>query len=183
MIILYLFGVLLACIFIWKSSGYFEEATEWIGRNLTDGVKGASLNAIASSMPELLTGFIFLFYLHGSDGYAGIIGTTAGSAVFNSLIIPGAVILMVTIWMGIKAIKISRKVAMRDGLFLLLAELVLIFVISSNKITWKEGALLVLLYLVYVFIMFKGMSKKNNTSEESKAEEDYSVSGKKLGNI
>lgn len=79
MLILYFVGVILTCVAIWKLSSYFEEATAWIGRNMKDGVKGASINAMASSTPELLTGFIFLFFLHGSDGYSGTIGTTAGS--------------------------------------------------------------------------------------------------------
>lgn len=159
---------------IWKSSEYFERSTEWIGRNLTDGVKGASLNAIASSMPELLTGFIFLFFIHGSDGYSGTIGTTAGSAVFNSLIIPGIIILMVTVFMHIKQIQISRKVVTRDGLFLLLSELILIFIISTNTITWVEGMALVLLYAVYIFILFY---KKKQTPPT--LQKNYSVVGKK----
>lgn len=164
MIILYIIGVVAMCLMIWKSSEYFEEATEWIGRNLTDGVKGASLNAIASSMPELMTGFIFLFFIHGSDGYSGTIGTTAGSAVFNSLIIPAVIILLVTVFMHIKQIKISRKVVTRDGLFLLLAELILIFIISTDTISWIEGFSLVLLYVAYIFILFY-KNKKNETTK------------------
>lgn len=146
--------VILSCLVIWKASDYFEEATEWIGRNLSDGVKGASLNAIASSMPELFTSFIFLFFLGNADGYSGTIGTTAGSAVFNSLVIPGLVILAVTMFFGVKNISISKKIVMRDGLFLLFSEIVLIFIISSNVITWVEGAVLVLLYVAYLFILF-----------------------------
>lgn len=172
---LYLFGIIIACIGIWKASDYFEMSTEWIGRNLTDGAKGASLNAIASSMPELLTGFIFLFYLHGSDGYAGTIGTTAGSAVFNSLIIPGLVILIVTIFMHVRSIKISRKVVTRDGLFLLLAEILLIVVISTNRISWIEGLALIVLYIIYGIIIYK-----SQTGEvEIKSSSEYEVTGKK----
>lgn len=178
MLTVYFIGVIVTMLAIWKLSDYFENATEWIGRNLTDGVKGASLNAIASSMPELLTGFIFLFFLHGSDGYSGTIGTTAGSAVFNSLIIPGIVILLVTLFMHVKHIQVSRKVVTRDGFFLLFAEIVLIFVISTNRITWLEGGLLVLLYIVYIGFMFwKKTPAMDNVEEYS--EDDFAVTGKK----
>lgn len=176
MIAIYILGVLISCLLIWKSSDYFEGSTEWIGRNLTDGVKGASINAIASSMPELFTSFIFLFFLHGSDGYSGTIGTTAGSAVFNSLIIPGAVILMVTIYMGVKHVEISKKVVTRDGLFLLLAELILIFIISTNVITWVEGLVLMMLYGAYIFILFY---KRKHEPIDSKLHSEYSVTGSK----
>lgn len=46
MLLLYFLGVVIAMILIWKLSDYFETATEYIGRNLSNGVKGASLNAI-----------------------------------------------------------------------------------------------------------------------------------------
>lgn len=176
MIILYFIGVVAMCFMIWKSSEYFEESTAWIGRNLTDGVKGASINAIASSLPELMTGFIFLFFIHGSDGYSGTIGTTAGSAVFNSLVIPAAIILLVTGFLHIKEIKVSRKVVTRDGLFLLLAELILIFIIKTDTISWVEGASLVLLYVAYIIVMFY-KRKESVTMEDYEAE--YSVTGGK----
>ncbi len=176
MVILYILGVVIACIVIWKSSEYFEDATEWIGRNLTNGVKGASLNAIASSMPELMTGFIFLFFIHGSDGYSGTIGTTAGSAVFNSLIIPAVIILVVTMFMHVRQIKVSRKVVTRDGLFLLLAELVLIFIISTNTISWIEGLALVLLYVAYIIILFYN---NNTTTAPQLPANNYTVTGNK----
>lgn len=179
MVFLYLLGIVITCVVIWKASDYFEESTEWIGRNLTEGVRGASLNAIASSMPELLTGFIFLFFLHGSDGYAGTIGTTAGSAVFNSLIIPGVILLMVTIFMHIKEIKISKKVASRDGLFLLFAEIALIVVISTNKIGWKEGFILIAIYALYVVILFKNQKMKDSGEGRGIEINSYSVTGRK----
>ena len=168
MIFLYLLGVILAGYFIWYGSGKFETATDYLGRNLSDGVKGASLNAIASSMPELLTGFVFLFFLHGSDGYSGTIGTTAGSAVFNSLLIPSLVILTVTLFGTIKSIRVSNKVIFRDGIFLLLAEIALIAVISTNRIGVIEGWILVGIYAIYFAYMFITMSKKKQVKEERK---------------
>ncbi len=176
MIYLLFIGIVVACIVIWKSSDFFEQATDRLGRNMSDGVKGASLNAIASSMPELLTGFLFLFVLKGSDGYAGTIGTTAGSAVFNSLIIPSLVILMVTGFGIAKSISVSKKVINRDGIFLLLSEIVLIFVISTNRISYKEGVFLILIYIVYFIYMFVTMKKKDKAPVMAEEPEEGELS-------
>jgi len=86
------FLITFCCIIIWRASDGFEAASEYLGRNLTDGVRGATINAIGSSMPELFTTFWFLFGMMDRDGFAGGIGTTAGSAIFNGMIIPAVVI-------------------------------------------------------------------------------------------
>ena len=53
--------VMIVCSYIIaKSCDVFEAATDCLGSNLSDGVKGATLNAIGSSMPELLTTVFFL---------------------------------------------------------------------------------------------------------------------------
>ena len=78
--------ILISCLIIWRACDGFEAASEYIGRNLSDGVRGATINAIGSSIPELLTTMFFLLILHDKDGFAGGIGTTAGSAIFNGMI-------------------------------------------------------------------------------------------------
>ena len=45
--------IVLTSIVIWKSSDGFDVASSYLGRNLSNGVKGATINAISSSMPEL----------------------------------------------------------------------------------------------------------------------------------
>ena len=64
-IILPLLLVLLSSLIIWRASDAFETASDYLGRNLSDGVKGATINAIASSMPELFTSIFFLFVFLG----------------------------------------------------------------------------------------------------------------------
>ena len=114
-IIIPLVLVLISSLIIWRASDAFETASDYLGRNLSDGVKGATINAIASSMPELFTSMFFLFVLRDVDGFSGGIGTTAGSAIFNSMIIPSMAILAV-IYSGVtNKIKVSRKVLNRDG--------------------------------------------------------------------
>ena len=98
------------CIIIWRASDGFEAASEYLGRNLKDGVRGATINAIGSSMPELFTTFWFLFVLHDKDGFASGIGTTAGSAIFNGMIIPAIVILAVIGYGLAKRVTVSKKV-------------------------------------------------------------------------
>jgi cation:H+ antiporter len=158
MTLLYLAVVVVCCFGIWKVSDVFEDATEYLGRNMSNGVRGASLNAIGSSMPELITSFIFLFFLTGSEGYAGTIGTTAGSAVFNTLLIPALVILAVFIFGMVnrrEGVTLNPKVVRRDGIFLLIAEMALILVIASNTITWIDGAILLVIYVVYAVVLFR----------------------------
>ena len=76
------------CLVIWKACDGFETSSEYLGRNLTDGVRGATINAISSSMPELFSTIFFLICLKDTEGFSGGIGTTAGSAIFNAMIIP-----------------------------------------------------------------------------------------------
>ena len=147
--------LLLAMVVIWRASDGFETASEYLGRNLTDGVRGATINAIGSSMPELFTTFFGLLLLQNTDNFAFGIGTTAGSAVFNAMIIPAVVILAVIgSGMALK-VNVSRKVILRDGLSLLAAEL--IFVVSGSRLDWWHGAILMATYGAYVVIMFRTM--------------------------
>lgn len=177
MILTSLLIILICCLVIWKASDGFEVASEYIGRNLSDGVRGATINAIGSSMPELLTTLFFLFILKDKDGFAGGIGTTAGSAIFNGMIIPAAVILVV-ILIGVKSkIEVSRKIILRDGIALLLCEIVLIYLIGGNTLTWIHGFVLMLLYFAYAAFMFLTMKtkQKNEIDEELELVDDEAI--------
>jgi Ca2+/Na+ antiporter len=162
--------IALCCLIIWKASDGFETASEYLGRNLSDGVRGATINAIGSSMPELFTTLFFLFILKDKDGFAGGIGTTAGSAIFNGMIIPAVVILVVLFKRLNSSVKVSRKVLMRDGISLLICEFILIFLLGGNTLTWIHGLVLMLLYAAYVFFMLYTMKPsigENNEIEEN----------------
>ena len=101
--------IILTSVIIWKSSDGFDKASTYLGRNLSDGVKGATINAISSSMPELLTTIFFLIFLKDAEGFSGGIGTVAGSGVFNAMIIP-ALSIMVVYFYGIsKSVTISKR--------------------------------------------------------------------------
>ncbi|MGB0930532.1 MAG: sodium:calcium antiporter [Chitinophagales bacterium] len=158
-IALYLFIIVVCCVIIWRSSDGFEAASQYLGRNLSDGVRGATINAIGSSMPELFTTLWFLFVLEHKDGFSGGIGTTAGSAIFNGMIIPAIVILAVVGYGITKSIRVSKKVILRDGLSLIIAEILLILIISGSTLYWWHGLLLMAIYGVYVFFMLQTMTK------------------------
>lgn len=151
--------IILTCVIIWRASDGFETASEYLGRNLSEGVRGATINAIGSSMPELLTTIFFLFVLQDKDGFAGGIGTTAGSAVFNGVIIPALVILVVVGYGIAKGVKVSRKVVLRDGISLILAEILLILFIGGSTLDWWQGLILMLIYGVYMTYMLVSMKR------------------------
>jgi len=160
-IYLLFFYVILTGIIIWRASDGFEAAASYLGRHMTEGVKGATINAVASSMPELLTTFFFLFYLGDEDGFSGGIGTTAGSAIFNGMIIP-AVVIFVVVYSGVaKRVYVSRKVVLRDGIALILAEIILITMISGDSLHWGHGLVLMLVYAVYAIYTLASMKKKD----------------------
>lgn len=159
-IIIPLFLIILTSIIIWKSSDGFDIASSYLGRNLSDGVKGATINAISSSMPELLTTIFFLVFLKDAKGFSGGIGTVAGSAVFNAIIIPAFSVLVVYYYKISKSIKVSKNVIFRDSISLLLAQITLILIIYFEMLNWMGGLILVLLYSFYVFYMFLKMEKR-----------------------
>lgn len=163
--------MLLSTILIAKACDGFEVAADYLGRNMSEGVKGASINAIGSSMPELFATFVFLFWFYDTSGFAGGIGTTAGSAVFNTMIIPAVSILTAIKIFNIAAINVSKKVILRDGLMLIAAEFVLIVTIGET-LKWQHGMMLMLLYIGYAGYMFISMKKNPEYADDSDEKED-----------
>jgi len=135
-------------------------------------VKGATLNAIGSSMPELLTTVFFLVFATeehlGRDLAAGVGGNT-GSAIYNSIIIPMLVILVVIVGSK-KEVRFKKKVIRRDGLFLIAAEILLLVLLSSKYLTFWHGLVFVLFYLIYLFYTLFSSSKNHNKKKDYKDE-------------
>src|SRR6056297_2179737 len=151
---------------IWKSTDSFETAADYLGRNMSHGVKGATLNAVASSMPEFLTTMFFLFYIKDegafADSFSGGLGVVSGSAIFNILIIPVAVIFLGAPARSRTPLKINRRIFRRDGLFLIFSNIILIVLISKPHLTWIDGFILVVIYLAYLFLLRKGLGFTRN---------------------
>ena len=175
---------------IWKSGEGFETASDYLGRNLSDGVKGATINAVGSSLPELLTTIFFLFILRNAEGFAAGLGTTAGSAVFNAVIIPFIVVIAVFIKFKKKEITISRKVIIRDGIALIIVNIILLIVVkskfngnSSYSLTWIEGATLMVFYLFYLAYLFIKMDKSGVKLDSVAIEDSKIVPGRRKRDI
>ncbi len=138
----------ISCIIIWRSSHGFEIASDFLGRRLPAGIKGATLNAVASSMPEFLTTMFFLFYLRDADGFSGGLGVTSGSALFNLLIIPALVVLMLFKCEKGRCVELNKKVLLREGSVLLISQLIFVSFLFSGELLAKHGLILVLVYLL-----------------------------------
>lgn len=168
--------ITICCIVIWRAGDGFMTASEYIGRNLSDGVRGATINAVASSMPEVFTSLFFLFIMKDAEGFSGGVGTTAGSAIFNSMVIP-AVSVLAVIGIGLtKSVKVSQKVMLRDGVSLLIAEMIFIILISGSSLDWYHGFLLMIVYVAYIIYMFWSMDKKDREEllhESHVSDEDF----------
>ena len=156
-LILPLFLIVVCGYVIWRAGDTFFEGSNYIGRNLRDGVKGATINAVASSMPELFIALFFLFFLKDVVGFSGGLGTSFGSVLFNSLIIPSIAVLGVLSKSKKQSVEVSRKIIIRDGLWLLLVEFVLIYFIQQGVISWVESLVLIVIYGLYVMYLFKTM--------------------------
>ena len=163
-----------ASIAIAKASDIFEVGADYLGRNMNNGVKGITLNAIGSSFPELLSTVFFLVLATqenlGRD-LAASIGANAGSAIFNSIVIP-MLIMHVIIMAGSQTINISKKVILRDGLFLITAEILLLVILSSSKIEYWHGLILTSFYIFYIVFAFITMNKGDNTDQVTKLHSD-----------
>ncbi|MCP4395324.1 MAG: sodium:calcium antiporter [Alphaproteobacteria bacterium] len=152
---IYLLITIISMFVIAKSCDGFADGSEYLGRNMSDGVRGATINAIGSSMPELLTAIIALLFYADRDGFAFGVGTNAGSAMFNIAIIPGLVILTVVFAGTIKKIAVDRKVILRDGIALILAEILFIQILSNGKIGVLSSLSLIAFYVAYTLILLK----------------------------
>lgn len=170
--------IIVSCLIIWRACDGFDLASRYIGRNLSDGVRGATINAISSSIPELFTTAFFLLFLNDTNGFSGGIGTTAGSAVFNAVVIPALVILVVAFFLKKDNIYVSKKVILRDGISLIIAEIILIILITGDTLFWWHGIILMITYFLYIFFMLSMMNKKENNQEISDFETSSNNSNK-----
>ncbi|PHQ35531.1 sodium:calcium antiporter [Rhodopirellula bahusiensis] len=180
--------ILLTCLVIWRACDGFEIASEYIGRNLSDGVRGGTINAISSSIPELFTTLIALFVLSDRDGFSIGIGTTAGSALFNGMIIPAVCILSVVgfVVLGVRvtSVNVSTRVLLRDGISLILCEFILILLINGEQLHWWQGLILMLMYVAYLAFMLTTMKPSelsanvdDSNDEDTDQDEDNTPRG------
>lgn len=159
----------LVSIVIWQACDPFADAAEHIGHvlKLPGSVRGATLDAIASSMPELFTGIIFvvLAILYGregvdlqeasGEGFALVIATCAGSAVYNMILIPAICAIFISYYRPSRpTIDVEYKVIVRDGAWFVLMEILLIIFLLQQRIEWWMGVVFLLGYAAYVTVLY-----------------------------
>ena len=172
--------ITVASVVIMYASNTFESASSYLGRNMAAGIKGATINAAGSSMPELLTTAVFLFVYQDLDGFSAGVATAAGSAVFNGLIIPALCIFVVVIWgtkkdgveSKVRYIEVDSQNVLRDGIWLVIGEVMLIVFLGNTTLTWVAGALLLACYVGYLLHLMYHNRKYRSAPEEDEAEDE-----------
>ncbi|MHC4400567.1 MAG: sodium:calcium antiporter [Planctomycetota bacterium] len=153
-------------IVIWQACDPLAEAAHWVGRvfHLPGSVRGATLDAVASSMPELCSGIFFVVVavtaLGGDpideanawgEGYGSAVATCAGSAIYNMIVIPAVCALVISFARRSRpTIDVERAVLSRDGVFYLVCVALLLGFLWHNRLTWWMAVALLGLYGVYV---------------------------------
>lgn len=157
--------ILISSIIIYIAAKRFAESSSGIGDylNLPRDIKGATFDAISSSLPELLIAlFSVIFFKQFEVG----VGTIAGSAMFNLLIIPGVCVLIAP-----AAFTVNKKVVSRDAIFYLASVFTLITLIIFMK-TWGLITALILIgmYALYLKEMHRHTKEyeKDNAKEKNK---------------
>ena len=150
---------------IYLAGNRFAESSSKIGDylGLPRDVKGATFDAVSSSLPELLVAlYAVIFFKQFEVG----IGTIAGSALFNLLVVPGICVFVAPI-----TFRVGKKVLSRDALFYMIA----IFILITCLIYFKTWGLVIaiiflFLYLIYVkeIISHTKTHKKKNKNINSK---------------
>jgi len=176
-------GIIIATsIFIMYACDTFEAGSRYLGRNFPAGIRGATINAIGSSLPELFTTVFLLFLYHDKNGFSAGIATCAGSAIFNAVVIPGLCVLSVLFFgvyvngklQKVDAINVDKKGFARDAFFFAVSEIVLIYFLMGTTLHWWMGGILVIIYLFYVGYLFMEYraSRKDGSAEEDDDDDD-----------
>ena len=179
--------IFFTCLIIWRACDGFEIASEYLGRNMSEGVRGGTINAISSSIPELFTTLIALFVLADEEGFSVGLGTTAGSALFNGMIIPSLCIFFVVgaviAGQRVDSVNVSTKVVLRDGLTLIFCNVVLVFLINGEKLYWWQGLILMVIYSAYLAYMILSMKQRTSSQDEEVEDEEEEETRGPIGTV
>ncbi len=163
--------VVLISIVIWQACDPFADAAQWVGETLRlpGSVRGATLDAVASSMPELFSGIFFVVVAvasvqsdsvtemaqTGAEGYGSTLATCAGSAVYNMILIPAFCAIFISIYRKSNpTIDVEPEVISRDGMWFIACELVLIVFLFNDRMQWWMGLVFIGMYIAYVIHLF-----------------------------
>lgn len=130
------------------SERYFIESLDHLSKKLrlSSDMAGSTLMAAGSSAPELAVA-LFAVLMKGNHEQIGI-GTIVGSALFNILVITGAVM-----YIRRKTILVWQPI-FRDILFYIIAVIILAYIFYSGEINILSGILLLGSYLLYILVVY-----------------------------
>ena len=164
-------AVVVISIVLWQACDPFAEAAQWIGTQfrIPGSVRGATLDAIASSIPELFTGIFFVLVAirasqgdgssaeaAGAEGYGSTIATCAGSAIYNMILIPAIVAITIAFKRKNRpTVDVEDEVLARDGVWFLVCEMVLLGFLFQDTMHWWMGVAFLIMYVVYVFQLYR----------------------------
>lgn len=149
----------------WSSKGIAIASNMW-GLGWSPGVRGATINAIASSLPELVTATVFLVVLGDSEGFISGISTVAGSAIFNALIIPSLMAFVVFFKLKKSLKEHKNNIILRDGAWLLFSQVIILLIVRSGELTFLHGLSLLFIYSLYIFSLTRVNSKAKTPRRE-----------------
>ena len=160
----------LISIVIWQACDPFADAAQWIGvaLRLPGSVRGATLDAIASSMPELFSGIFFVVLAlvgaelsreqlaeAGGEGFGATVATCAGSAIYNMILIPAICALVISYFRPRRpTIDVEDKVISRDGLWFIGCEVLLLVFLYQDSMYWWMGCVLLAVYGYYLYALY-----------------------------
>jgi cation:H+ antiporter len=166
--------ILLSCYLLKYACDTFEQAAGYLGRNFPPGIKGATVNAIGSSMPEMCVVIACLFWFDDPSLIMVALGVTAGSAIFNGCVIPALSIIMAKNEHGdaVEYIELNKKVLLRDVFWVLTAEIALIICLGFNSFTIWMTIILNFIYCLYaVHLYFDAKNHVGGDDDEYEYEE------------
>ena len=171
--IIALIKILVSVYIMWKISSSFDLAANFLTKEWGEGLKGPTVNAVASSLPELLISFMFLFYFGDLEGFSAGYATIIGSSIFNIACIP--VISFLVVYFSKKHLKfeINKSIVFQDSTFLLLS----IILLSTGLLFGVNQFLaisLILLYVAYVYFIYNKRKGDHSVSPKINLEDKFS---------
>lgn len=174
--------IIFSCYLLKFSCDTFEQAAGYLGRNFPSGVKGATVNAIGSSMPEMCVVIVCLFWLNDPQLVIVALGVTAGSAIFNGCVIPALSIIKAKDAQGnpVRQIELNKRSLLRDVFWVLTAEVALIVCLGFTEFTLWMALILNAIYVGYAVHLY--FDAKQHAEEEEYEYEEIDDRGI-LGNL
>ncbi len=176
--------VVLSCVILKYACDLFEQNAGYLGRNMPAGIKGATVNAIGSSMPEMMSAVALLFFYNDPNLFGIALGITAGSGVFNSAVIPSLAILFAKDENGkpVDHIELDKRSLIRDVFWVVASDVALIAMIMNGYISVWMAVLLNLIYVGYALHLYLDARRSGSNEVEEYEEEELKDRGL-IGNI